>query len=337
MTVDTDHETPRVPRAADAASHRRRVVIVVGVGRSGTSALTRGVAALGVDLGDRLRPGRPKNPTGFFEDEDVHDLTQRLKRVLGVRGTSVRLLNAAAWRDPAVAALRAKAVETLRERFGASALWGFKHGRTLRLLPFWLEVFDELGVDPSYVVAIRNPLSVAHSRARLDPRRGVQAKSDLEWLVTAVPHFHHLRERPFAVVDYDLLLAEPARQLRRVATALGLSLAAPIGVAIDTFATDFLAPTLRHSHFGEDDLARAPDVNPLVRDAFVWLYGLATDRVDPRAPELWRDWERIDAALTVMAPVLDYVDRLGEEVERARTSVLGPLRGLRDAWRRRQP
>jgi hypothetical protein len=333
VTIDPHHGTSR---GIDAAPCRRRVVAVVGVGRSGTSALTRGIAALGVDLGDRLRPGRPKNPTGFFEDEDVHDLTQRLKRALDVRGASVRLLDAAAWRDPAVAALRAQAVETLRARFGALALWGFKHGRTLRLLPFWLEVFDELGVEPSYVVAIRNPLSVARSRGRLDPRRGVQAKSDLEWLVTTVPHFRHLRERPFAVVDYDLLLADPARQLRRVAAALGLSLAAPIGVAIDRFATDFVTPTLRHSHFGEDDLARAPNVNPLVRDAYGWLYGLATDRIDQRAPELWRDWERIDAALTVMAPVLDYVDGLGEEVQRTRTGVLGPLKGRFDAWRRRR-
>jgi hypothetical protein len=40
-------------------------VVVLGAGRSGTSAATRGLQALGVDLGDRLRPGGGKNPTGF--------------------------------------------------------------------------------------------------------------------------------------------------------------------------------------------------------------------------------------------------------------------------------
>jgi hypothetical protein len=28
------------------------------------------MGAIGIDLGDRLRRGRGKNPTGFFEDND---------------------------------------------------------------------------------------------------------------------------------------------------------------------------------------------------------------------------------------------------------------------------
>src|ERR1700740_1780941 len=76
-----------------APSTRSRAVVVLGVGRSGTSALTRGLGALGVELGDKLRGAALlKNPTGFYEDTDLLRINKRLKALLGVRGESVRVL-----------------------------------------------------------------------------------------------------------------------------------------------------------------------------------------------------------------------------------------------------
>ena len=49
-------------------TENQKVVIVVGAGRSGTSTITRGLSALGIELGDNLKPGSAKNPKGFFED-----------------------------------------------------------------------------------------------------------------------------------------------------------------------------------------------------------------------------------------------------------------------------
>ena len=53
-------------KAATDARRDQCAIVIVGVGRSGTSAITRGVQALGVELGGHLRPGGGKNPTGFF-------------------------------------------------------------------------------------------------------------------------------------------------------------------------------------------------------------------------------------------------------------------------------
>ena len=52
-------------------TENQKVVIVVGAGRSGTSTITRGLSALGIELGDNLKPGSAKNPKGFFEDLDI--------------------------------------------------------------------------------------------------------------------------------------------------------------------------------------------------------------------------------------------------------------------------
>ena len=307
-----------------------RVVVVLGAGRSGTSAATRALAALGVDLGDRLRRGWGKNPTGFFEDRDILALNRRLKRALGVRGDSVRLIAPAAWDATAVVALRAEAVDTLGRRFGGVPLWGYKYGRTLRFLPFWEAVHEALGLDVRYLVALRNPLSVAASRGRLDPRRGRQQKSDLEWLVNVVPYFRRAATRPLVVVDFDSLLADPEAQLARMERGLDLPPAGKAGIA--AYAEEFLLPAMRHTRFTIDDLERAAD--PLVHDAYRWLHGLASDAVALDDEALWDDWARIEQALAAMAGALVQLDHVENELRAAKRHPLGALQALPPLWRR---
>lgn len=304
------------------SGHQNICVTVLGAGRSGTSAATRGLAAIGVDLGDCLRRGWGKNPTGFFEDRDLLALNQRLKRALAIRGHSVRLIGEDEYHSPAIEALGHLAMETIRRRFGQCPLWGYKYGRTLRLLPFWQSVYQALDLDMRYLVAIRNPLSVAASRARLDPRRGRQEVSDREWLVNVVPHLARVRGRPVAVVDYDRLMTDPRAQLGRMASGLGLR--EPDPAAIDTYCHEFLRPAMRHSQFTLADLDDGR-VDPLVRDAYRWLDRLAGDHITTDDPALWDDWTRIAAAVHAMGPTLADADRA--ETARRR-SQRGPRQAL---------
>jgi hypothetical protein len=324
-----------------AETTRRAAVVVLGVGRSGTSAITRGLGALGIELGDRLRsPTLLKNPTGFYEDRDLLRINKRLKSILGVRGESVRLLEPEWWMQPAVKQLQVDAVAIVRRRFGGCPLWGYKYARTLRFMPFWMDVFAAADVDARYLMAIRNPLSVARSRARLDPRRGTQEQSDLEWLVNVVPYFRRVREYPLVVVDFDLFIADPTAQLERIARGLRLSLGAETRAALRAYSDEFLDPRLRHSRHDTDDLNRDLRVNGLTRTAYRWLYRLAVDAVDPRSPEFWQEWQQIEDQLSALAPVLRHIDHVADNLRRARWSPLGPLQSIPWLWhelRRRWP
>lgn len=314
--------------AAYDLMRRSTAVVVLGAGRSGTSAITRGVQALGVNLGDRLRRGRGKNPTGFFEDRDLLALNKRLKRELDISGESVRLIPPSQWDSHNIRLLRQSAVRTIERRFGESRLWGFKYARTLRLLPFWEAVFRELDLDVRYVVALRNPLSVAHSRTQLDPQRGVQIKSDLEWLANVVPYFPTVAQRIFVVVDYDALMASPDAQLERLARGLKIELTERTQESIKTFTTEFLLPGLRHSRFSIEELEASQEVDPLVRDAYRWLHRLAYDEIAPDTEALWNDWHRIEQALAARAPLLWYIDTLLGDLRRAQRDPRGPLQAL---------
>lgn len=322
-----------VSAAADAAPTQCAVVIV-GAGRSGTSAITRGVQALGVELGDHLRPGGGKNPTGFFEDQRLLAINKKLKRLLRIRGDSVRLIESGEWHTPAVRALQREAIDTVQRAFGHYPLWGYKYARTLRLLPFWHEVFEALRLDVRYVVALRNPLSVARSRAQLDPRRGTQEQSDLEWLVNVVPYFRELRSRPFVVVDYDLVLENPGGQLERIAAVLGLPRRPDHKLAIDTYAGEFLRTGMRHTRFSDRDIARDGRVNELTRAAYLWLRRLATDDCDAGDPHLWQQWEQVESQVAALAPLLRHIDRVQADLRRTQWNPLGPLWAAAAAWRR---
>lgn len=311
--------THPLPGEASPAS-QQRVVVVIGPGRSGTSALTRGVEALGVELGNNLKGATRKNARGFFEDQSFLDINYRLHALLGLRknGSSVRLLGAEDWQSVDLEPLRKETAALIQRRFGQFPLWGFKCGGVMRLLPFWEEVLMGLGLDISYVMAVRNPLSVARSRAQLDYYRGFQEKADLEWLAQVIPHFRRVLPHPLAVVDYDQLMANPEGQLERIAHALDIPLTAAIQNRVRAYREEFLSKDLRHNRVSLEELYQSRQVNPLTRDAYTWLYRLATDEVAGHSADFSREWQRIEAAMEFMAPVLRHLDRLEDELRRRR-------------------
>jgi hypothetical protein len=324
MATEAALETPSAQRAA----------VVVGAGRSGTSAITRALQVLGVELGDNLKPGRGKNPTGFFEDQELLALNKRLRRVLGVRADNVAPIDDERWQRPQVQALREQAAATIRRRFGNEPLWGYKYGRTLRLLPFWEAVFDELGLDVRYVVATRNPLSVARSRAKLDARRGRQVHSDLEWLISVVPYFRRLRLRPFLVVDYDRVMAEPVVQLERMADFLDVRREQAVNDAIQDYARAFLRPGMQHSRFSAEDLQTDARVNSITRDAYLALDRLAREELESDPRTFWEEWADIEKRFDDLTPLLHHIDHLESELRQAKWHPAGPGQGATDLWRK---
>ncbi|MGC8480244.1 MAG: sulfotransferase family protein, partial [Acidimicrobiales bacterium] len=62
----------------------RRIVVVFGMHRSGTSALTHALEPLGISLGDHLLGPSPEvNAKGFFEDIDIFLHNEEILRAHG--------------------------------------------------------------------------------------------------------------------------------------------------------------------------------------------------------------------------------------------------------------
>lgn len=290
---------------------RKRIVVVLGMHRSGTSALARGLVPLGVDLGDRLMPAVPgNNERGFWEDLDVHGLNAQLLQALGREWDTLTPLDPAELMRHDLHPFRVAATDLLREKLADKRVYGLKDPQLCLLLPFWKPLFAASGADVDYVIATRHPLSVAES---LQKRDGMELEKSLYlWLNHAASAVNDSVGARRVVVSYDLLMREPEAQLRRIADGLGLAFD-PAASEFREFAEGFLSKDLRHSVFEATDLESAPGIAEDVVRTHELLEKLARDEVAVDSKPVSDFFHAVTLRLFGMRPALAYMSRRDSE------------------------
>lgn len=289
-----------------------KVVVVLGMHRSGTSVIARSLEVLGIRLGDALHPAAPDNPTGFWEDVDCLQINEQLLAHLDSAHDKLH----AAWSDlkytAEVRELKARAVRTvadrLREQGGA---WGFKDPRTCRLIGFWQSVFCELDCDVSWVIAIRNPASVTASlanRNQIHPTKSYQL-----WLQHVVPALIGTENTRRVIVDYDFLLDRPLVELSRMARQLGWRMPDAQEKDLRAFAEEFLDSKLRHDASSIRDLRSDTHAPADVIALYEILRLAAEDKLTLESNEVGEIVARVDAAIHAANPLYPSIDMLDAE------------------------
>jgi GT2 family glycosyltransferase/glycosyltransferase involved in cell wall biosynthesis len=264
---------------------RQRLIVVLGMHRSGTSTMTRALQTMGVELGSRLMPPvEGVNDKGFWEDLDLCELNIEM---LGALNRDWHYL--APVGEDFVDVLCGKgflsrAEELLRQKVGQSPVFGFKDPRVAMLLPFWQRVFALCDIDVSYVLALRNPVSVAESLARREHFEF--HKSTLLWLGHVLSMMRGtMGANRRVLVDYDRLVQAPGSELQRMADRLNLVLDP---LELQTYERDFLSVELRHSVHVAEDLSAGDFAMPVVIELYPLLQSAASDTLDIDAPVLTR-------------------------------------------------
>lgn len=327
---------------------QKEVLVILGMARSGTSAIARGLKALGVDLGEKLTPASERwNPKGFWEDTDVvYKINRGVLYALDHQWMSANLIEKLQYQSGALYDLKNSAIALVRQRIAMTPYWGFKDPRTAKLIPFWQEVFTALNLKDSYVIALRNPLSSAHSYQSL-------SGCDLEealllWLMHLIPAVEGTQNKNRVVVSYDLLMQDPHLQLNRIKIGLDLPDLADSS-EIDIYANEFLDKKLHHYEYSMDDLKSHPvtAVVPLCLKVYEILLKVAKDDIKFSDEEFISTWQQIKTEFAEQRPIYKYIDTLlkrNKQLERKiRTThksilwkMLYPLRIIDDALRSRR-
>jgi hypothetical protein len=140
-------------------------VFVLGMHRSGTSALTRLLNLLGASLPRHLHPPGIGNETGHWEPEAAVRLHDRL---LEAAGTSVNDLYGPpeAWFETRAAGVF---VDDMKELIGLEfrdePLFVFKDPRSALVFPLWRRALADINIRCLAVIMSRNPVEVALSLA----------------------------------------------------------------------------------------------------------------------------------------------------------------------------
>jgi hypothetical protein len=188
------------------ARPRRRAILVPGMGRSGTSAISRVLNLLGAAIPGAVMPPQPDNPTGFWEPLDVVDLHDRMLAAIGLPWHAI-VETPEAWFQTEPARAFGGEIRALLERHAADDdLLLIKDPRANRFLPLWTAALAALDIEPLFVIPIRNPLEVAGSLAARD---GLATPySCLVWLRAMLEAERHTRGYRRSFVDYAALLSD---------------------------------------------------------------------------------------------------------------------------------
>ena len=201
----------------------RHVVAVLGMHRSGTSLCMRMLHDLGVEVSDDLIPGDASNAGGYFESRRILQLNEGILQSLHANWHTVFSLALPErwWDAPALIPWKAQLESLLRRaRESGKAPWGMKDPRLCPLLPLYEEAFAQCGIQPSYVVCIRDPRAVALSLNRRDHLP--QMLSELLWLDYVVPIFRLASPRIRAVVHYEDWCVKGTTQISQLVRSLRL-------------------------------------------------------------------------------------------------------------------
>ena len=201
-----------------------RIVVLLGMHRSGTSLTASILEALGVDFGSDFIPANDNNPKGYFENAAITRAQVRLNRLLNRRPfTAAGLVDypQQCWESRQALEFVDEAEMLVRRGLErSSGAWGFKDPHTIKLLPLWQVVFERCGITPVYILAVRHPSEVAASVAKRDHIN--HARGELMWCDHNVAALYGTGFNIPAVTDYVAWFSDPLPQARRIVDAVGL-------------------------------------------------------------------------------------------------------------------
>ena len=200
---------------------RRRLILVVGVGRSGTSLMTGILGQLGFHIPRPEVEADDTNPRGFSEPRWVVDLHTRLlrERLVTVNDSrpSAWTLTYAAEEDRAV---RREVGEWLARQLDQGEAIVIKDPRTVWFLPLWVRCATELGVPTAFLTMLRHPAEVLTSAVTHYGTWQSQGSRATAWLNVSLETERATRGRLRAFVRYEDLLGDWRTEVARVGELL---------------------------------------------------------------------------------------------------------------------
>ena len=284
------------------SSARPTCVLVLGMHRSGTSALTRCLNLVGMDLGSNLLSPAKMNAKGFWEHGDAVRINDQLLEALGLYWYDLGPLPDGWLTSVAADAARDEIRTIVKRDFDGVPLWGLKDPRLCRLAPLWIEVLQEMGIRVVCVFMIRSPMEVAESLSRFPDYRLTAPLSIpqgvLLWAQDLAESVLTADSIPRVMVDYEHLLSEPIEVVSKIGRELGLVW--PISPAERGGAIlAFLDVGMRTHRNG----VSADQVPPLVAE----LGEACASIVHDPSPAKWSHLTKISARVAEQLPTLSYL------------------------------
>ena len=295
----------------------KTALVVLGMHRSGTSALSGTLIRLFGGAPRTLMAADAGNELGYFESELIAALNDRVLALAGCRWDEWRTVRLDGVDRLALCALEHEAGELIAAEYDAGGPIVLKDPRICRIFPFWQRVLENSGYEVRVLMPLRSPLEVA---ASLTARDGFsRSKGLLLWLRHVLEAERDSRARPRTLLRWTDFLADWRTCLERAMCETGLEWSPPPADVAAEIGR-FLQPRLHHH-------ASPPQAADAIVGGWITICGQALDELlgDPQAAAARARLDalrgELDAASVLFEAMLAEADqRVGEAQQQAQAA-----------------
>lgn len=298
----------------------RLALVVLGMHRSGTSALTRVINMLGAQVPHTLMGGDQSNITGHWESTVVRALNDDVLASGGSDWQDWHVFQPRWYETVEPDAFRPRALQTLEDEFGDAPMIVFKDPRVCRIFPFWRPIFAEAGLEVKVILALRHPVEVA---ASLNNRNGL---SDLHGLLLWLRHVlaaeHASRGMTRAVVSFEGFMTDPIGMATDLQDRLGI-LWPRLSENMSEQIVGLVKPELRHHRAQEQrQIGAAPALRTWLAEVYDIMLRWAESGEDPADhAALDRVRQSMDHFATPMREVIATLNEVNSEKQALRETI----------------
>ena len=284
-----------------------KCILVLGMHRSGTSALTQLISQIGASLPKNPVPAGAANVKGHWEPQDLVNFNERILAELNSRWHDCRHLDLTQLSADRYSYYRQVIVQGVLAEYAESPLFVLKDPRICRLMPLWRDALEEITADLSCVIIVRHPFEVALS---LGERNRLPFQyACLLWLRHVLEAERETRAIRRLFVTYEALISDPEEISVRIETEIlgksygfGKNHQESIGSHIDS--------QLRHHAASFEDFSDQLANREWLGETLEALSRLTINSADANAQGIL-DAVRgeVDAAMEPLAAMLSEVDQ----------------------------
>lgn len=196
-------------------TNKQTCILVLGMHRSGTSALTGVLNLLDINLGNNLLEATKNNKKGHFENKNIYKFHDyELLPFLKSSWDDLSYLPKDWYNNKDLEPFYQKAKKIIFDEYAISNIFAIKDPRISFLFPFWEKVLSELSIEIKIIIAFRQPLEIAKSLYKRD-NFSVQ-KSLILWSKYILYAEYYSREYKRVFIDYNSLLEETFLSLKKI-------------------------------------------------------------------------------------------------------------------------
>lgn len=271
---------PKGRAKAKMRAAKRTCIMVLGMHRSGTSALTRAISLLGAGLPKNSIPADSNNANGYWEPTPLTLLNDQMLIEAGSRWDDWRPFDLDSLSPPRAKFFKSEIARIVGEEYGDEGLIVLKEPRISRFVPLYEAILASMNFQMRYVLTVRNPLSVV---ASLNKRDGMtSAFGSLLWLRYVLDAEKATRGAARVFLSYESLIADWHPFMARIGETLSIDWPRPPARA-EAEIDLFLSAEHQHHVATVEHLLADEAIAEWAKDTYLAVRSFEKDALDQQA------------------------------------------------------